>query len=306
MAYIDLLGHQRALNSQRGQDYFRAIDTARAVADSETRDFENDRNFQRGVGLDSLNASRAFFNDEVQRENSDRSAELSRDYLDYYKSQTPRGELQQQRDLLALAEQDANEGLFEPEKYAGALTPVQIQVLSRRNAAARIGLTDEYNYFKNVSDTRNRAAGMAADVAGLKTMQQAAPGEAGFIKRGINAALTLGNIPFRESLYLGPDANTPTRESIQENIDFFTGEQAQLKPALDRFAADKKNESGVTFDESTGQYRPTRRLVWMGDEKAAPRAVPTPQRQTITKFHPRTGQPILYDAVTKQAIGYGQ
>lgn len=152
--YIDLLGHQRALNAQAAQDYFRAIDEAARADAQDQQVYENNRSFGRAVGLDQLKATGDYFNRQQQaddrsyvravdvrnfnagRTDADRKAALDQSYFDWQKTQPTREAQAQNEASYKLALQKANQGVFDPRLHP-ELTPQQAAELSDINASMR-------------------------------------------------------------------------------------------------------------------------------------------------------------------------
>jgi len=292
-------------NEQEVSNYFRALDEGQRLA-------ALDEGFRRGDIADR-NADRSYFqnveNNRLDRARIDENTKYNRgfnerefdwkkarsaDELDWHKANTALNtDVQAEkvlREQFALAEQEAMDGQFEPEKYTGVLRPVQIQQLSRLSTRARIAPDQSYNFFKNAADLRNKDEQLAMDEAGTRGDIALAPSEkkdfiqkiaayspAGYFPSLLSGAKVVARMAGSD-YFSGPDENTPTKESISYDVLQPTlDERATIKTALDKFNSQKNLESGLTKDPETGKWRvtavPSWRQEYFNPAPAAPAGV---------------------------------
>lgn len=271
-------GSLQANRSRRNEfevaNYFRALDEARAQAAQEEAFNQADvRNALTAQQIRNQLAQEAYFranSEENQRYNrAFRERQFGAERADAAANQAwhlgnlgvNQGKLTQQQlaETLALAEEEAASGLFDPAKYADVLSPVRVQQLASMNLRARKPIQEEYMFFKNAADTKNADEQLGREALSLEEFKKTAPSAPGYLRTALTALSTV--VPGLRS-FSGSEG--PYAETAQAQIDTIAAQKAELRKALEGAALQKNLATGLTKDPRTGEWRPTEALPWEG------------------------------------------
>lgn len=220
---LQLLATEQA---RRRQFQFQQQQANRGAAmDDASMQMARDQNFAR-----TLDADRRFALDKER-------VALDRDYFNRGAPPIPAqiaADSRTNSDLFRIAQQEAEEGTFDPNAYK-SLTPEQIAALSRRNStvqninrdvsAARSRMGQLRNYVSLSTDAMKTAP--VEPTAG-KEMQSTFGKAASFVSPPLALLNAAGYFDL-------PSPSTPTRQSIGRDIQDWTQEQQAIQGRLDAY-----------------------------------------------------------------------